>query len=366
MLGAFGVALPDGPLVVASRTVAAGLAIGVTVTVASAVGPARRAARVAPIEALREAATGDQPVGPARIAAGALAGVGAAALLVTSVTGVTPSLTAVAGAGVAAIAALRLLAPTIASRFVGLLGRPLDGRGVPGRLARSNAQRAPRRTAATVTALALGLAVVTFMTVLGTSMKTSMGAALNDVVTADFVIESARSEMLGGLSHHVAHRVGELPEVAEASRVRYGHWRDGDSVDALDALDPTTLSDVMDLQVLDGSLTALADGGVVLGAKVAAGRGVRVGDRLPMTFARTGAQQLPVVGVVADDDLQALQTGYIVGPTPTTGTSPRTSPPQRSSGRSSGSWRRSRPPRCATPGPPRRIGWPLSTTCSGW
>ncbi len=311
LLGAFGVALPDGPLAVSGRTLAAGLAIGVTVTILSAVAPARRAARVAPVEALRSAAVGDRPVGRRRIVAGTVAGAVAVALLVTSVTGVTPSLTAVAAAGVVAVVALRLLAPTFAGHLAGALGRPLDGRGIPGRLARSNAQRTPRRTAATVTALALGLAVVTFMTVLGASMKASMNAALNDIITADHIVESARGEMLGGLSHHVAHRVGDLPQVGEVSRVRYGHWRDDDVVEALAAVDPATLPDVMDMSVVDGSLEALADGGVVLAADVAAEHGVGVGDRLPMTFARTGTQRLPVVGLVADEDTQALQTGYL-------------------------------------------------------
>ena len=312
LIGAFGVTLPDGPLVVAGRTLAAGLATGVTVTILSAVAPARRAARVAPVEALREAAaTGDRQVGRARLAGGAASGAAAIVLLATSVTGVTPSLTAVAAAGVAATVALRLLTPTVAGRLAGALGRPLARRGVPGKLARSNARRTPRRTAATVTALALGLAVVTFMTVLGTSMKASMGAALDDVITADHIIESARSEMLGGLSHHVAHRVGDLPEVGTVSRLRYGHWRDGDTVEALAAVHPATLPEVVDLSIVDGSLAALAEGGVVLSDTVAAEHGVGVGDRLSMTFARTGRQGMRVVGIIANDDVQALQTGYL-------------------------------------------------------
>ena len=313
LIGAFGVTLPDGPLVVAGRTIAAGMAIGIIVTFVSAFGPARRAARVAPVEAMREAAIGDPPIGRWRIALGGAVATVAVALLATSVAGVTPSLMAVAIAGVAGIAAVRMLAPTFAGRLAGVVGRPLDSRGIPGRLARSNAQRTPRRTAATVTALALGLAVVTFMTVLATSMKASLTTAFDDVITADYIIESARSEMLGGLSTHVDHRVGDLPEVAATSRMRFGHWQDGEAVEALTAVDPTTLPEVMDLTVIDGSLDALARGGVVLSANVAAKHGVGVGDRLEMTFARTGTRQLPIVGVVDDDDAWALQTGYIIG-----------------------------------------------------
>lgn len=313
LIGAFGVALPDGPLVVAGRTVIAGLAIGIVVTILSALGPARRAARVAPAEAMRDAAIGDRPVGRGRVVLGGIVATVAVALLVTSVTGVTPSVTAVAIAGLAGIAAIRILAPTVVGRLAGVVGRPLDGRGIPGRLARSNAQRTPRRTAATVTALALGLAVVTFMTVLATSMKASITASFDDVVTADYVIESARSEMLGGLSTHVAHRVGDLPEIATTSRVRFGHWRDDTTVKWLAAVDPETLPEVMDLTMVDGSIDGLADGGVVLTAKFAARHGVGVGDRLPMVFARTGDQRLPVVGLVNDDDMWALRSDYLIG-----------------------------------------------------
>lgn len=313
LIGSFGVALPDGQLVVAGRTVVAGLAVGVVVTILSAVGPARRAASIPPVEAMRDAAVGDRPVSGRRVVLGALLAILSVAILATSVAGVTPSLAAVAVAGLAGVLALRMLAPTVAARLAGLVGRPLDGRGIPGQLARSNAQRTPRRTAATATALALGLAVVTFMTVLATSMKASMTAAFDDVITADYVIESARSEMLGGLSTHVDHRVGDLPEVAGTSRMRFGHWRDGDAVEALTAVDPGTLPEVMDVSIVDGSLDGLARGGVVLTANVAAAHEVGVGDRLPMTFARTGVRSLPVVGIVDDDDLWALRTGYVIG-----------------------------------------------------
>jgi putative ABC transport system permease protein len=304
----FGVALPDGGLVVAPRTLLISLGIGVVVTVMSAVGPARKAARVSPVEGMRDSGA----VPPSRrrtvlawVAAGlAVAAVGSSAL--------GADVTVVAAGAVAALVALTLLGPVLAPRLARLVGRPLDAVGLTGRLARESAARAPRRTAATTTALAIGLTLITFMTILGQSVKATTAGTYEEVVTADLVIESARAEMLGGLSHDVHHAVEDVPEVAVVSRMRYGHWKDAGATSALTAVDPATIGEVTNVDMVAGSLDALAGGGIVLGAEKAAERGVEVGDTITLTFARTGDQDLEVVGLVDDGDAQALATGYLI------------------------------------------------------
>jgi putative ABC transport system permease protein len=69
---------------------------------------------------------------------------------------------------------------------------------------------------------------------------------------------------------------------------------------------------VTDLRLTGGRLAALSSGGIVLAEPVAAERGLTVGDALPMTFSRTGAQKLTVVGLLRDRDAQALQTDYVI------------------------------------------------------
>ncbi|MFD1504837.1 ABC transporter permease, partial [Georgenia yuyongxinii] len=305
---AFGVALPDGGLVVAPRTLLISLAIGVVVTVLSAVGPARKAARVAPIEAMRE--SGAVPPSRRRTVAGwAVAGI--ATVAVGSAL-VGASVMVVATGALAALVALTLLGPVLAPRLARLVGRPLDAAGMTGRLARESAARAPRRTAATTTALAIGLTLITFMTILGQSVKATTAGTYEEVITADLVIESTRAEMLGGLSHDVHHAVEDLPEVAVVSRMRYGHWKDAGATSALTAIEPATLGEVANVDLVAGSLDALADGGIVLGGAKAAERGLEVGDTLTLTFARTGDTDLEVVGLVDDGDAQALATGYLI------------------------------------------------------
>ena len=54
LLKGFGITLPSGPLVFEARTVIVCLVVGVGVTVVSAISPARRAVRIAPVEAVSE------------------------------------------------------------------------------------------------------------------------------------------------------------------------------------------------------------------------------------------------------------------------------------------------------------------------
>ncbi|GAA2340800.1 FtsX-like permease family protein [Dactylosporangium salmoneum] len=308
----FGVPLPDGSLVLLPRTVAIAAAIGVLVTVIAAWAPARRAARVAPVEAMRESATG-AATGRARRLTGLLVTVAGAAALVLVLAG-GGSLPLLGAGGLVAVAGLALLGPALAPALARTVGRPLDLAGVPGRLARRTAASAPRRTAATALALALGLGLISFMTVLGTSVKDAIRQSYGETITADYVIESSRNEMLGGLPPTVHAGVAGLPEVAVASRLRYGHWKDDRGMTgALTAVDPATLPRVASLHMVAGRLDALAADGIVLAERAARDRHVAVGDELAMTFARTGAQRLRVVGLLRDADAQALGTDYLIG-----------------------------------------------------
>jgi putative ABC transport system permease protein len=309
LVGAFGTDLPDGPLVVEPSTLVLAALLGVLVTLVAALGPARKAARVSPLDALRRSAA-PRGAGRARTVAGAfglLLAAGALAVAVRDASAVTLAL-----GGVLVLAGLVVVGPAAVGPLLRGAGRVLPAGRLPVTLARESAARAPRRTSATAMALAIGLALLSFMAVLSASVKSTMAAGYRETITADYVVESSRAEMLGGLPTAVAERVAALPEVAVASRLRFGHWKDGASTSALTAVDPATLPAVTDVRLLSGSLDALGTGGVVLAEHIAKERNLRVGDELPMTFARTGVQRLPVVGVLRDRDADGLSTGYLI------------------------------------------------------
>jgi putative ABC transport system permease protein len=307
--GAFGVVIPDGALVVVPRTLLVGVALGVVVTVLSAIVPARRAARTSPVAAMRDHDTSTRPVSRRRVVLGTvLLGAGATALAAAATSRSVPL---VGLGGLAALVGTTVLAPVFAGRLASAIGR-LGGGGLVTRLARVNVRRAHRRTAATSTALALGLAVVTFMTVVAGSARAAIADGVDDVIRAELLVQSARGEMLGGLSPHVHHRVSEVPGVAVASRMRFGHWVSGGATKALTAIDPATFEQVADLTMLDGVISDLDGGGIVLAENLARRHGVHVGDRLPMRFSRTGDQALEVVGVFDADETWAVATGYLI------------------------------------------------------
>jgi len=310
LAAAFGSSIPEGDLVIEPRTVLIGAAVGIVVTLAAAVAPGRRAASVSPLLALRRTAAEPARIGRARRWSALAAVLAGAALSATPLVG-APVLALVAGLALVLVGTV-LGAPLVAGWFGRTVARAVDRFGVPGRLARESVVRAPRRAASTFVALALGLAVMVFVAVLGASVKQATAANYREIVTADAVIESAGQEMLGGVHAAVFDELADVDEVGFATRLRYGHWRDGGMTSALTALDPDEIGEVVRLRMVDGSLDALDDGGVVIAERVALERDLAVGDLLPMTFARNGERSLPVVGVIEDAGAQALMTDYFV------------------------------------------------------
>src|SRR5262249_22586291 len=166
LLSAFGVALPMTGLSVPPAQVALACAIGLVIALAAALAPAYRAARVAPVQALRDAAPGAPGFSGRRLAAAlAVTGTGAALLLAGLLSGAAVAVIAT-GAGLCFLG-VTIAGPLLAGPLAAAAGAPLTR--LPARvgaLARGNTMRNPRRTSATAAALMVGLAVVTAVAVL--------------------------------------------------------------------------------------------------------------------------------------------------------------------------------------------------------
>jgi putative ABC transport system permease protein len=219
LLGAFGVTLPSAPLVFEARTAVVALAVGVGVTVVSAIGPARRAVRIAPVAALVENRDDEADSLRRRVTIGGLAGTGGIAALVAGLT--APAILLVGLGALAVFIATGLLAPIVARPMSGALGRPLAGLlGTPGRLGRENSMRSPRRTAQTAAALMVGIALVSAIAVLGASLSQSARTNLESAVTAEDIITGPSS----GFSTSVAADVSRIPGVATVTNVYKGQF----------------------------------------------------------------------------------------------------------------------------------------------
>ena len=187
-----GADLPQEGLVLKSRTIIVGLLVGTIVTLVASLAPARRATRVPPLAAMREeAAVPPPPTRRRKILSWGLLIVGAIAILF-SLFGGAPASQALSLLGVGAIAlfiAVALLSPRLVPVIAGAVGYPLERvRGVAGRLARENAMRNPSRTAVTAAALMIGLALVTFVSILAAGVKASIDDTVENRQKAELVV----------------------------------------------------------------------------------------------------------------------------------------------------------------------------------
>jgi putative ABC transport system permease protein len=194
LLDAFNVGLPSGALVLSPRTIIVCLVAGIGVTLLSANAPARRAAKTSPVEAMREEFVSPSTTSLRRrtIAGTVVAGAGLVATI-GGATGSGGSAASLLGLGVLGVGAgAMLLSPVLARWIIAPLGRVI-GRpfGTVGRLARTNAIRNPRRTAATSFALTMGLLLVSGVAVLGASMKASINSLFDNNVTADYMMTTS-------------------------------------------------------------------------------------------------------------------------------------------------------------------------------
>ncbi|OAK51589.1 hypothetical protein A3K89_11760 [Rhodococcoides kyotonense] len=195
LLNAFDLGLPSGTLALEPRTVIVAFAVGIVVTVLSAYAPARRAANIPPVAAMREefASTGDSL--RVRTVVGAVLGVLGLLALVVGAQSTGGGAAATVGVGaVAVIVAVALAAPSLSRPIVGALGAVLTRPfGAIGRLARTNSVRNPRRTAATAFALMLGLMLVSVIGVLGSTAKASVDALVDNGIEADYIFSGPPS-----------------------------------------------------------------------------------------------------------------------------------------------------------------------------
>src|SRR5829696_1127406 len=215
LFDAVGGALPAGGTVVTVSTVVIGLAVGVLATLAAAAGPAVRASRIAPLAALREAAVDRAGTSRARVVAGVLAlGAGITAVLVGALVG-GDALLPVAGVGaVATLVGVVVAGPVAARPAVAVLGAPLSRwRRSSGLLAQRNAMRNPRRTAATASALLVGVGVVTVFTVFAASLQASLDRTIDRTFGADLVV-AAPPFGGAGIDPQLAPALDDVPEVA--------------------------------------------------------------------------------------------------------------------------------------------------------
>lgn len=293
LLSALGVDLPRSALQFEARTAIVGLVVGTAVTLVSAILPALRAGRIPPAAGLREDAAIQETSLRRRATTGAAVFVAGAVVLALGLFESAGILAVGIGAGVVFIG-VAMLAPFTVKPLVGFLGKPLPAiAGVTGRLGKENAARNPRRTAATASALMIGLALVAAIATLGQSATASFDSLFNQSVRADYVLTASG---ISNIAPAAEQAVRAVPGVTAVSAIRNASWHLGRVGKQVTGIDPVTGPEVLTLHMQSGSTAALARGEVLVDSTVAKNDHYRVGETLPMGFAATGVKPVVIGG----------------------------------------------------------------------
>jgi putative ABC transport system permease protein len=229
VFAAIGLEFPKNSMVLATRTIVVSIVIGVVVTLLASLRPAIKATRIPPIAAVREGAT---------LPVSRLSRFGPVVSIVILAVGVLLLVYGIFGNGLATAARLMALGFGTLILFVGVslnakrAVRPLASAfgwpgsrlgGTAGALARENAMRNPSRTASTASALMIGLALITFVAILGAGLRSGFNDAVDKLFVADYALTGSNG--FDPFTKGADQAVAVTPGVTAVSPIRAGDAR---------------------------------------------------------------------------------------------------------------------------------------------
>jgi len=294
----FGLDIAASALTLTPRTIVLSYVVGVLVTLVAAYVPARRAAKVPPVAAMRADLVPKERSLRRRTVIGAVVLLVGAAVAVAGLF--DPPGNDAAWIGVGAV--LWILTVAAISAALGhpvlALCRSIFRRlfGTPGQLAGENALRDPRRTGATASALMIGLALVSLIGVLAASLNSSVDDLVDEQFNADFVVQSAA---FTPFSTGVGDELAQVPGVGVLSRQQFlpaklGGLR-GDTT--FIAANDDRFGHVYDLDVHAGR-TSLRAGEAFVSQDAADDHHWRLGSRFTLGFPGGRTLRPTIVGII--------------------------------------------------------------------
>ncbi|WP_454050446.1 ABC transporter permease [Cellulomonas sp. Marseille-Q8402] len=295
-----------GDIPVDATTIGVSLVVGTVVSVVAAAVPARRAALIPPVEAMRDDVTVPERSMRVRAVAGLLvAGAGVAGVAAAALNPEAGSADTALGAGAAAVLlGTLMLAPSMARAVIGVLAWPFVRLLKPvGRLARGNVVRNPRRTASTAGALMIGMALVGAVSVIAVSAQQSVAGVVESQTHADLVLQSATFDVPRGAVADVT----ALPEVAETDAITFAPMQVGApgaeaGLQYVAGVPTDIFGRSVEADTVDGDLGSLADGEAAVQEAAADADGWAVGDTLLVASAG-GPRELTVGAVFSSNVL---------------------------------------------------------------
>ncbi|MFJ5301263.1 ABC transporter permease [Streptomyces sp. NPDC088350] len=295
LMGTIGATVPDGPLVITSGTVLSALAVGVLITMLAAWLPGRRAAKIPPVAAMSSVhATATTKSLVLRNTLGALfSGAGVAVVIAaTSMNGSDGQAPMGIGA-VLLIIGVFILTPLLSRPLIAAAAPVLRIFGISGKLARQNSVRNPRRTAATASALMIGLTLITGMTVMAGSLQQAIDRMASSAISADYIVSMANGNQL---SPDVDKTLTTTSGVTASSPLRNAPSRIDGTTEALTGVNGSAIGKLTDLKVDSGTFK-VAGTQVVVDDDTAKSHGWKAGSTFTTHYEDGRAQQLTVSAV---------------------------------------------------------------------
>ncbi len=282
LLSALGVDIPLDTLRITTATAVGSVLVGVVITLACAVLPARRASRIAPIAALRDIAQDRSAVSTRRIILGSVTTLIAVAIMLI---GRHTADAKIVGLGAfALLVAVNVLGPVLARPASAALGAPLVRlRGTAGAIAQQNAMRNPKRTARTASSLMIGVALVSFLAIFAASIKTTGAGAFRDNFRGTVIVDSGAIDATSGLTPNIATDLTTRPGVHTVTEQRIAAVETDGTPGFLNAYDTTTVATMFALGHIEGDLAHLGTDGIAVERGRSAGA-VQLGDTRNVAF----------------------------------------------------------------------------------
>ncbi|MFJ7966157.1 ABC transporter permease [Streptomyces sp. NPDC096324] len=301
LMGTLGATVPDGPLVVSPGTVATALLVGVLVTMLAAWLPGRRAAKIPPVAAmssLHAKATTKSLVLRNTIGA-LLAAAGVAVVLYATTMDGSDGQAPMGLGAVLLIIGVFVLTPLLSRPLIAAAAPVLRVFGISGKLARQNSVRNPRRTAATASALMIGLTLITGMTVMAGSLQKSIDKMASSAIKADYVVSMANGN---SLSPDVEKKLASVGGVTDISPLRNAPSRIDRRTEFLTGVNGAAIGKLTELDVTDGAFEV---GGtkVVVDSDTAKSHGWKAGSRFQVAYEDGAKERLTVAGVYEGNEM---------------------------------------------------------------
>ncbi|MER6149168.1 ABC transporter permease [Streptomyces hirsutus] len=301
LMGTFEATVPAGPLVVTPGTVAAAFAVGVLITMLAAWLPGRRAAKIPPVAAMSSVhaqATTKSLV--LRNTLGALfSGAGIAVVLAATTMSGSDGQAPMGIGAVLLIIGVFILTPLLSRPLIAAAAPVLRVFGMSGKLARQNAVRNPRRTAATASALMIGLTLITGMTVVAGSLQNAIDKMATSSIEADYVVSMANGNWL---SPDVARTLERSDDVTASSPLRNAPVRIDEQTEFLTGVDGSSIGELTDFPVRDGAFE-VSGTRIVVDHRTAEDYGWKAGSDFTLTYEDGKKQELTVAGVYEGNEM---------------------------------------------------------------